>query len=222
MGTLYLVRHGQASFGSEDYDRLSELGAQQCQRLGAHWRRRGIRFAASFSGTLRRHRQSLDAIGEGLGGLPEAEPLAGLDEYDPEALVRALYPQPPPPPDPTQAWRHHFRLLRDGLHAWVEGRTAPAGMPSHADFVAGVAAALDRARARDGGDVLIVSSGGPIATAVGLVLGLAPAAIVEINMRIRNSSVTELATTRGGHALVAFNAIPHLESADGEHWITHA
>ena len=26
MGTLYLVRHGQASFGADDYDKLSELG----------------------------------------------------------------------------------------------------------------------------------------------------------------------------------------------------
>ena len=41
-------------------------------------------------------------------------------------------------------------------------------------------------------------------------------------MRIRNSAVTELVRTRGGHALVGFNAIPHLESADGAHWVTYA
>lgn len=223
MGTLYLVRHGQASFGAADYDQLSELGASQCRRLGEHWRRRGLRFGAAFSGTLRRQQQSLAAIGHGLGALPEPERLAGLNEYDPEAVVRALYPDPPPPPpEPDQAWRHHFRLVRDGLHAWMEGRTAPAGMPAHADFVAGVAAALERARAHDGGDVLIVSSGGPIATAVGIVLGLAPAAVIELNMRIRNSAVTELAMTRRGPALVGFNAIPHLESADGAHWVTYA
>ena len=58
--------------------------------------------------------------------------------------------------------------------------------------------------------------------AVGIVLGLAPAAVVELNMRIRNSAVTELVRTRGGHALVGFNAIPHLESADGAHWVTYA
>ena len=222
MGALYLVRHGQASFGAADYDQLSELGARQCRRLGEHWQRRGMRFDAAFSGTLRRQRQSLAAIGEALGGLPEPEQLAGLDEYDPEAVVRALYPDPPPPPpEPAQAWRHHFRLVREGLHAWMAGGTAPAGMPAHADFVAGVAAALERARTHEG-DVLVVSSGGPIATAVGIVLGLAPAAVVELNMRIRNSAVTELVRTRGGHALVGFNAIPHLESADGAHWVTYA
>ena len=30
MGILYLVRHGQASFGEADYDRLSPLGHRQC------------------------------------------------------------------------------------------------------------------------------------------------------------------------------------------------
>ena len=66
MGALYLVRHGQASFGAADYDQLSELGARQCRRLGEHWQRRGMRFDAAFSGTLRRQRQSLAAIGEAL------------------------------------------------------------------------------------------------------------------------------------------------------------
>ena len=73
MGALYLVRHGQASFGAADYDQLSELGARQCRRLGEHWQRRGMRFDAAFSGTLRRQRLSLAAIGEALGGLPEPE-----------------------------------------------------------------------------------------------------------------------------------------------------
>ncbi len=34
MGQIYLVRHGQASFGSADYDQLSTLGAEQAQMLG--------------------------------------------------------------------------------------------------------------------------------------------------------------------------------------------
>src|SRR6476661_4944942 len=34
--TIYLVRHGQASATSRDYDVLSELGVQQSQRLGAY------------------------------------------------------------------------------------------------------------------------------------------------------------------------------------------
>jgi len=222
MGTLYLVRHGQASFGAADYDQLSALGQRQCRRLGEHLRARGIVFEAALTGTLRRHAQSLEALAEGLGGAPAPQRLAGLDEYDPHAVVHALYPAPPPPPDPAEAYRHHFRLLREGLAAWMAGRTAPQGMPAHADFVAGVAQALDRVRERHAGDVLLVSSGGPIATAVGLVLGLAPAAVIDLNLRIRNSAVTEFAFTPKRHALLSFNAIAHLEQGVGADWITYA
>ena len=62
MGTLYLVRHGQASFGTDDYDRLSELGARQCERLGEYFRERNVRFDGVITGTLKRHAQSFDAL----------------------------------------------------------------------------------------------------------------------------------------------------------------
>ena len=59
MGTLYLVRHGQASFGAADYDQLSELGTRQCRALGEWFAARGIGFEAVLRGTLCRHVQSL-------------------------------------------------------------------------------------------------------------------------------------------------------------------
>ena len=61
MGTLYLVRHGQASFGAADYDQLSDLGTRQCRELGRWFRERGVVFEAVLRGTLRRHEQSLAA-----------------------------------------------------------------------------------------------------------------------------------------------------------------
>ncbi len=222
MAKLLLVRHGQASFGADDYDQLSALGRRQCQRLGEHLRGRGLVPQASYSGTLRRQMQSLDAIAEGLGGVPAPQRLPGLNEYDSEALVRALYPQVPPPPDPADSFRHHFRLLREALAAWMAGRIAPQGMPSHADFVAGVAAALDHVRTAHDGDVLMVSSGGPIAHAVGLVLGLTPAAVIDLNLRLRNSAVTEFQVTPKRHLLISFNAIGHLEQGLGPEWVTYA
>jgi broad specificity phosphatase PhoE len=223
MGTLYLVRHGQASFGAADYDQLSPLGVQQCRRLGEHLRARGVKFEASLSGTLRRHVQSLDAIAEGLGGVPDPVRLPGLNEFDGEAVVRALYPEPPPgPADPAGRYRHHFRLLREGLEAWMAGRTSPEGMPSHPDFVAGVEQALNLVRERHTGDVLMVSSGGPIATAVGLVLGVGGSTVIDLNLRMRNSSVTEFQVLPRRPVLVSFNGIPHLEQGVGAEWITFA
>ena len=54
MGSIYVVRHGQAAFGTDDYDRLTEVGFAQARLLGAHFRARRIRFDAIFTGTLRR------------------------------------------------------------------------------------------------------------------------------------------------------------------------
>ena len=67
MGNLYLVRHGQASFGADDYDQLSALGQRQAQRLGAYFQDKGLRFDAVLMGTLRRHAQTWEGIAEGAG-----------------------------------------------------------------------------------------------------------------------------------------------------------
>jgi broad specificity phosphatase PhoE len=222
MGTLYLVRHGQASFGSDDYDRLSELGTRQCRRLGEYFRAKGVRFEAVLTGTLVRHAQSFAAIAEGLAQDLDATTLPGLNEYDAEAVLRAIHPQPLPRPDTPELVRHHFRLLREGLNQWMAGRLQPEGMPSWPDFSAGVVDALDRVRLQQAGDVLIVSSGGPIATAVGHVLGTPPQTVVELNLRLRNSAVTEFAFTAKRHTLVTFNALPHLEAVDASSWVTHS
>ena len=96
MGTLYLVRHGQASFGAADYDQLSPLGTRQCQALGEYLAERGLQFEAVLRGSLRRHVQSLAALSAGHGNLPEALEWPGLNEYDGEALVRARHSGPAP------------------------------------------------------------------------------------------------------------------------------
>ena len=61
MGTLYFGRHGQASFGADDYDQLSDLGRRQSVRLGQYLRERygdGLRFNAVLTGTLWRRPRS--------------------------------------------------------------------------------------------------------------------------------------------------------------------
>lgn len=223
MGTLYLVRHGQASFGAADYDQLSELGQRQSLRLGRYWAERGLRFDAAITGSLKRHAQTWAGIAEGAGlGL---QPLVwpGLNEYDSEAVIRTIHPQPLAKPDTPEVYRHHFRLLRDGLTQWMAGTVSPQGMPSYDEFVRGVAGALDHVRAtHHTQNVLIVSSGGPIATAVGQVLGLSPEATIELNLRIRNSAVSEFQFTPKRHSLLTYNTLPHLDAGEYRDWVTYA
>lgn len=225
MGTLYLVRHGQASFGATDYDRLSALGTRQCQALGEWFGRRGIRFDAVLRGSLRRHQQSLQGIVEGCAAaaapaLPEALEWPGLNEYDGEAVLQALRPGPIARADTAEAYRHHFRLLREGLGAWMAGSLQPAGMPSYADWRAGIVGALDHVRSTHDGNVLLVSSGGPISTAVAQVLRAPPESAIDLNFRLRNSALTEFHFNPGRHMLVSFNALPHLDAPERHDWVT--
>lgn len=223
MGTLYLVRHGQASLGADDYDQLSDLGRRQSVRLGQYFAERGLRFDAILTGTLQRHQQTVAGILEGLG--QAAEPLAwpGLNEYDSRAVITAVHPAPLDRPDTPEASRQHFRLLRDGLAQWMAGVVSPQGMPSYEAFVAGVTGALDHVRTHHAGQtVLVVSSGGPISTAVGRVLGTSPETTIELNLRMRNSSITEFAVTPRHHRLVSFNGIPHLDGPAWRDWETYA
>ena len=221
MGTLYLVRHGQASFGADNYDQLSPLGQQQCLQLGRYLGAKGQRFAAVLTGTLQRQVQSYDALADGLGQRLPTLQLPGLNEYDSHAVIAAIHPQPLPRPDSPEAYRQHFRILRDGLAAWMGGRTQPQGMPGYADFVAGIHDALARVRAVTDGDVLVVSSGGPISTVVAQVLGAPAETSIELNLRIRNSAVSTFAFNPKRVSLVTFNTLPHLDSAEHASWVTH-
>lgn len=223
MGTVYLVRHGQASFGADNYDKLSDLGRRQCVRLGEYFRFKGVRFDAALVGTLERQKESLAGIAQGLQWQPDALVWPGLNEYDSKAVVEAIHPTPLARPTSPELVKEHFRLLRDGLTAWIGGTAQPVGMPSHAEFMAGILGALDHVRAEHHGkNVLVVSSGGPISTIVAHVLGAPPQAMVELNLRIRNSSVTELAFNPKRHSLVTYNTLPHLDHPDHASWVTHA
>lgn len=221
MGTLYLVRHGQASFGAANYDQLSELGTRQCAALGRWMQQRGLHFDGVLRGSLTRHRQSLDGITSALPGLPPTIEWPGLNEYDSEAVVRAVFKGELPPATDAEGYRQHFRLLREGLARWMDGTAQPAGMPSWLEFVAGVSTALDHVRTQFDGNVLLVSSGGPIATAVAHVLQAPPSTVIELNLRIRNSALTEFAFTPKRHMLVSYNTVPHLDDPTRAAWVTY-
>jgi broad specificity phosphatase PhoE len=224
MPTLYLVRHGQASFGAADYDNLSDIGQQQALALGQYFKAKNLAFDAAYMGTLRRHAQTYAGIAQGMGSDTSAVLRPGLNEYDSDAVVEAIHPELLSRERSPENYRKHFRLLRDGLAAWMEGTAAPRGMPMYPDFVKGITDVLDEVRAefgaRDDARVLICSSGGPISTAVGHILGTSPQTTIELNLRIRNSSVTEFAFTPKRHMLVTYNTLPHLE--DKPEWVTYA
>ena len=226
MGMLYLVRHGQASFGEDDYDRLSPLGHKQSQRLGVYLRQRlereGQQIDTVLTGSLRRHKETWEGIAQGAQWHHKALVWPGLNEYDSQALIAAIHPKPLPKPETPALYRQHFRLLRNALQAWMTGKTQPVGMPEYDEFVVGIETALDHVRQHCAGNALIVSSGGPISTAVGRLLCASHQATIDLNMHIRNTALTELTFNPKRHQLLSYNTIPHLDSAEHQDWVTFA
>ncbi|WP_084168654.1 histidine phosphatase family protein [Paraburkholderia acidipaludis] len=161
MAELYLVRHGQASLGTDNYDQLSTTGEQQCVWLGEHFARNGIRFDRIVCGTLRRHAQTLDAIRRALPGLPaEREIHPGLDEYDFHALFRALGDEHRGLAESVNGNpRDFFKALRQVLHLWTEGaldERVPETWQAFQQRVADARATIQRGEAQR---VLAITSG---------------------------------------------------------------
>ena len=104
----------------------------------------------------------------------------------------------------------------------MNGVVSPKGMPTYQEFRQGVVDVLDHIRKHHEGNVLLVSSGGPISTAVGHVLATSPETTIELNLRIRNSSVTEFAFNPKSHTLVTYNTLPHLDAPELASWITYS
>ncbi len=219
MAELILVRHAQASFGADDYDKLSELGWRQSRWLGEYFAERGARFDHVVRGSLRRHAETLAGLGEGLGRTLEAEEDARLDEYDSHALLRAHTGG-----EGLQGAdrRAHFRALREAMYAWTDGTLGGAPHEPFAAFRARVLAALDAARSGKRERVLVISSGGPISTILAEVLKMPARGVVDLNLQTRNTGITELRA--GGRAIqcVSFNNIPHLDRPDRAGALTYS
>jgi broad specificity phosphatase PhoE len=203
VSAVYLVRHGQASFGQADYDVLSPVGERQAEVVGADLAARGVRPSVVFSGTLSRQRRTAEIAMAGR----EITVDARWNEYDHLGLVGDLVH--PPPTDP----RDFQSALDTALRSWATGGPAPrAG--AFADFAAAGSAAL--AAAAEGGTAVAFTSGGVIAVLCAGLLGLGPDGVVALNRVAVNAAVTKVVIGRSGANLVSFNEHGHFEGPHRE------
>ncbi len=223
MATLYLVRHGQASFGSGDYDRLSRVGWKQGRVLGL-WLRGRVRLSAVLSGTLQRHRETVTAIAEGFGeGLPGPATDPGFNEFDHQAIIERWRPAWADRGVMAQELARHERPAKafqeafvQAVERWVEGRydDYPESWPA---FRARVLAAFeDVLAASTGGDLLVVTSGGPIMIMVQHLLELSDERALALNHVLANAGVTRMLFSGRRRSLAVFNSFAHLEAESPE------
>ncbi len=235
MSTLYLIRHGQASFGTSDYDALSDRGRHQARLLGVFFLRAGIRFDASWSGTLKRQRQTFGEVRnrflEAGFDMPPPTETAALDEYDYEAILRALVPRiekadPAFTSDVSHmlSGRRAFqKVFGRVMTRWASGRDSVDDLLSWSSFAAGVTAGIHDiiGCSGRGSQVAVFTSGGPIAAAVGSVMGLAAENTVALSWRLVNASITRFIFGSGRISLATFNEQGHLEREGERGLITY-
>jgi broad specificity phosphatase PhoE len=217
MAVVYLVRHGQASFGSADYDVLSERGQEQSRVLGHELARRGLRPDRVLTGTMKRQQDTARYALKVAGLPPDVEVDGRFDEYDHLALLSHHLPENRASlfAGATTAGRARTvqRALDDALGRWIEaGGCAECERP-WPRFDAGVSAALDGLLEDlgSGGVGLVVTSGGVVAATVRRLLGLSAEGFVAVNRVVANASLTKVVHGRSGTSLLSFNDHGHFE-----------
>lgn len=222
MATVYLVRHGQASFGKENYDQLSPRGWEQGKVLG-RWMTSTIEPAAIFGGDMQRHRETVEAIATGYGPqLPSMQVARGFNEFDHVAIVNSYRPE----------WRDRQVMAKDlaafpkpaaafqktfveAIRRWASGEHDADYDETWVDFKARVLAAFnDMIEYAGGGDVLVSTSGGPIAVICQHLLDLDDERALGLNAVIANTSVSRVLYSGDRRSLSVFNNYSHLEAED--------
>lgn len=229
MGILYAVRHGQAAFYSDDYDRLTELGQQQSRQLGAYWVAQGMTFDRVFVGPRKRHLQTLAAVRDAYHAeklpFPEAETLPELDEFPFEVLIKegmtALQKVAPElsalaagfASGTDQRPGTFQTLFAKVTTLWLEGRLPLSEeVESWQSFRARVSdgARQMTAGAARGQRVAAFTSAGTVAGLTGYALDLADEKTLSFSWVVKNSAISEFLFSGTRFSLSVFNATPQL------------
>ncbi|MBS1676662.1 MAG: histidine phosphatase family protein [Actinobacteria bacterium] len=218
MPTVLLVRHGQASFGADDYDVLSAVGHRQAEVVVASLAERGYRPARLLSGTLRRQRETAAAfVGQ---GAPEVEVESRWDEYDSEDILRhhsegaVRLEEHGEGAAPTS---RDFQVALEAAQAeWLaHGEGSPTALSWPRFSAAGAAALADLIPDLGSGETAVVVTSGGVIAALLRSLWDAPAELFPaLNRVIVNASVTKLAVGSTGTNVISFNDHSHLEAVD--------
>ncbi len=201
MGQVIVVRHGQASFGAEDYDVLSPTGREQARRLGesvAH-----LAPDLVVHGSLVRQRDTASIMAEAAGWSAdrhEDERWNELDQFAQFASIDAM-------PDESDAAAFQ-RWYEAAMGRWSNGEHDDDYTESYAAFHDRAAAALDAVASA--GTVVAVSSGGPISALVTRLLDGGPATYARLLPTTVNTGVTRIVSGRRGLTLVSYNEHHHL------------
>lgn len=221
MPTIYLVRHGQASFLKRDYDQLSGLGFRQADELGIIFHQRNTVFKSFQRGSLNRHKQTADTCLKHLAYSEIAEDTR-WDEYDHKELIGRYRPDCDDydgivsylqnEANPIESLQ---QLLNNAITDWVN-KEHEYSMPWDTFRDQSLAALMDLADSLSKGEKAVVfTSGGPITAIIIQLLGLDDSVFISFQDRLVNCSITKIAVGSKGPKLSSYNEFGHFDHDEG-------
>jgi len=229
MSTLYLIRHGQAASYGHGEDHLSETGRAQAKKLGEYLVQTDASFDVVIAGDLLRQQETASIVGEVYAAAGRDFPATQIDprwnEYDAQGVTGALVPvlaaadadfaqkvQDFQANIGTREHNRYFQRMFEVVMAkWVNDAVTAPGVEAFSNFHQRVTSA--RAEITDDPTsrrVAAFTSGGPIGACVQHVMQAPAMMAMEVNWRVRNTSITELLYSRNRISLDSFNGVPHI------------
>ena len=228
MASVLLIRHGQASFGTADYDRLSPLGEEQSRRLGQWLKEAGRSPDLVVVGPLRRHAHTADLCLEAAGAEPPRITITGLDEFDHEEVLarhrpdlashEVLVAELAKLDDPHRAFQ---RLFSEAVARWTSGEFDNEYTRSWPIFRAAVMQGIQALAAQQARTIWAFTSGGPIAVIVNALVGAPTADAFTLSWPLVNTSTSRISVSAQRQSLISYNSWPHLEGDDTKAMVTY-
>jgi broad specificity phosphatase PhoE len=228
MSNLFLVRHGQASFLEENYDKLSSRGEAQSCMLGEYWATHGITFDHVFSGPRSRQRDTARLAGKVYtkAGLPWPEPtiIEGFDEFNAEAViekalpglletdhhVKSLHADFEKAESQAERFKAFQRVFEVIVGRWAGGALPLDGVEPWSTFATRVQNALTLLTSTTSGNVVVFTSGGPNGVAMQRALSLGLDATLRSAWMTVNSAYSQYIFSGARFTLASYNSYPHI------------
>ncbi|MFA5181263.1 MAG: histidine phosphatase family protein [Syntrophales bacterium] len=235
MSTLYLIRHGQASFGTDHYDRLSDTGIVQSKLLARYLLKIELGFDAIYTGEMRRQidtaKTVLSCYREAGRAVPPLQTLPEFNEYDSKGILKALVKDiGKDDPDMEEDMARFYkdkkafqRIFEKVILRWITGSKEIHGVTSWQDFRERVARGMTKVMSENGRGktVLVFTSGGPISAAFQMATGISDEGTLRVVWHIVNTSVSSFVYNAEQISLTSFNNRAHLDLEKDSSLVTY-
>lgn len=216
MTTIYLIRHGQASFGAESYDQLSPNGELQAKLLGQYFDNILKEEPYVVAGSMQRHQQTAQiALAE---CFPEAHLVTNPDwnEFNHQQVFAQYEPRFNEPhllkadvAKELNPRAYLAKIFEGAIERWTGGEYHHEYEESWPYFKARVETALqnlcDELAKIKPRYAIVFTSGGVISVVAGKILELNPNRTFALNWAIANTSMTTLRLVGNEPQLLSLN-----------------